>query len=294
MNEKIPLKRFAEKVASAAGITPEEAESDIKRLFALVAEELRTGQPVKIKGLGEFRLTSNPDDPVMFAPEAEWADEINAPFAMFEPVEVNPSVSTEELEAMETPEPSAATEAEAEVAVAVVPEIVTAAEEIPMAPTETPEQEVKPEEPAKEEKDEEGALPTSAGADPIAPEPPAPVATSVPVAEPQAPTASQPAPASAPSTPPAAQTQTPKSAPAVALSPWPEEEEEEDENAATAQTVSATTKSGFGRGFLVGLIIGLAIGALALCAYVIYYVSADGPTQPIETELAETEPLFAD
>ena len=290
MNEKIPLKRFAEKVASAAGITPEEAESDIKRLFALVAEELRTGQPVKIKGLGEFRLTSNPDDPVMFAPEAEWADEINAPFAMFEPVEVNPSVSTEELEAMETPEPSAATEAEAEVAVAVAPEIVTAAEEIPMAPTETPEQEVKPEEPAKEENDEEGELPTSAGADPIAPEPPAPVATPVPVAEPQAPIASQPA----PSTPSAAQTQTPKSAPAVVLSPWPEEEEEEDENTAAAQTVSASTKSGFGRGFLVGLIIGLAIGALALCAYVIYYVSADGPTQTIETELAETEPLFAD
>ena len=293
MNEKIPLKRFAEKVASAAGIMPEEAESDIKRLFALVAEELRTGQPVKIKGLGEFRLTSNPDDPVMFAPEAEWADEINAPFAMFEPVEVNPSVSTEELEAMETPEPYAATEAEAEVAVAVAPEIVTAAEEIPMAPTETPEQEVKPEVPAKEEKDEEGALPTSAGADPIAPESPAPVATPVPVAEPQAPIASQPAPAPAPSTPSAAQTQTPKSAPTVALSPWPEEEEEE-ENAAAAQTVSASTKSDFGRGFLVGLIIGLAIGALALCAYVIYYVSADGPTQPIETELAETEPLFAD
>lgn len=267
MNEKIPLKRFAEKVAEAAHITPEEAEADIKSLFALVAEELRTGQPVKIKGLGEFKLSSDPHDPVVFIPDGEWAAEINAPFAMFEPVVVNPAVSTEELEAVvteeiPTPEPEPAPEPEP------TPEPVAAVEAEPMA-----EETVEPEPPR--------------------PEIIRPAAVAAPAVVPQPEPVPEAAPAPAPTPTPAPQV-APK--PEVKLAPWPEEEyEEEDESEAETETApSRQAKSGFGRGFLVGLIIGLAIGALALCAYVIYYVNADTPRPSLETELTLTEPTFAD
>lgn len=270
MNEKIPLKKFAEKVALAAHITPEEAEADIKSLFALVAEELRTGQPVKIKGLGEFKLSSDPKDPVVFIAEAEWAAEVNAPFAMFEPVEVNPAVSTEELEAITAPEEEEKSggedevEAVAEETVVAAPEEPTHAEilrpEVTAAPAPAPEP-VKVAEVAKE-------------------------AVEMPIAKPEP----APAPAVAPAPAPQA---APK--PEVKLAPWPEEEyDDEEEREEGERAIGEPAKSGFGRGFLVGLIIGLAIGALALCAYVIYYVNADTPRPSLETELTVTDPLFAD
>lgn len=278
MNEKIPLKRFAEKVASAARITPEEAEADIKSLFALVAEELRTGQPVKIKGLGEFKLSSDPKDPVVFIPDGEWAAEINAPFAMFEPVAVNPEVSTEELEAIVTeaqPEP----EPEASPATAPLAEV---AEEIEAAPV------------ADEIETVAAARTEIIRPEAVAAPAPAPTPVPVPVEEVKTPEPhAELAPAPSPEPAPAPK-ETPK--PEVKLAPWPEEEyEEEEETEAEADTTPAVSgKSGFGRGFIVGLIIGLAIGALALCAYVIYYVNADTPRPSLETELTVTDPLFAD
>lgn len=279
MNEKIPLKRFAEKVASAARITPEEAEADIKSLFALVAEELRTGQPVKIKGLGEFKLSSDPKDPVVFIPDGEWAAEINAPFAMFEPVAVNPEVSTEELEAI-------VTEAE--------PEPEPEASPAPEPPAEAAEKTEEAPEP------EEIATVTDAETEIIRPEAvaaPAPAPTPVPVTPAEEVKTPEPPVAPAP-TPTPEQAQTPKETPKpeVKLAPWPEEEyeEEEETDPEASEAPASSGKSGFGRGFIVGLIIGLAIGALALCAYVIYYVNADTPQPSLETELTVTDPLFAD
>lgn len=273
MNEKIPLKKFAEKVALTAHITTDEAEADIKSLFALVAEELRTGQPVKIKGLGEFKLSSDPHDPVVFIPDGEWAAEVNAPFAMFEPVAVNPAVSTEELEAINAPEEEEKSGGEDEV-VAVAEETVVAA----------------PEEPTHAEilRPEATAAPAPAP-EPVKVAEVAKEAVEMPEAKPEP----APVPAVAPAPAPQA---APK--PEVKLAPWPEEEyddeEEREEREEGERAVAEPSKSGFGRGFLVGLIIGLAIGALALCAYVIYYVNADTPRPSLETELTVTDPLFAD
>lgn len=284
MNEKIPLKKFAEQLASNASISIEEAEADIKQLFSLIADELRTGQPVSIKGLGEFSLTSDPENPVMFTPEAEWADEVNAPFAMFEPVEVNPKVSEEQLNAITVgaPKPiSAAAETEP------TPEHIVEAEvEAGADAMEEVEKEMTEAYSEDSSKNREQLIETQieAQSSPLPMREPAP--TAAPIPEPA-----------------------PNPAPVQYL--WPEEEEELAEREITEAPADITPditeeeiiddtyetqsphSSGFGRGFIVGLIIGLAIGALALCAYVFWYVdSSPSPTfdNDIETELAIENP----
>lgn len=248
MNEKIPLKRFAAAVAEKSGIDTAEAEAFIKALFKLVADELRTGQSVHVGGLGEFRLTNNPDDPVVFVPDAAWADAVNAPFAMFEPVELADDITEQELSAaaeeIEQPEPEEQPEvAEPQPEPVVEPEVT-----VEPAPVETV---VIEETPTAEEIA-------------VVEETPQPEAPAHP--EPQKP-----------------------------IYRWPEEEEAEAETPAeetipTEEVATAAAASGsFSRGFIVGLIVGLAIGALALCAYVLYYVNTPAGEFPLSTELEATE-----
>lgn len=88
MNEKIPLRALADRVAETTGRSSAEMETLIKRLFELIAEGLHEGRKVEVKGLGTFSLSDNPADPVEFIPADAWAERINAPFAMFEPEEL--------------------------------------------------------------------------------------------------------------------------------------------------------------------------------------------------------------
>lgn len=283
MNERIPLKRFAEKVAAAAGVTPAIAEEFIKSLFSLVSDELRTGQPVKIKGLGEFLLTSDPAEPVRFVPEAVWADEVNAPFAMFEAVEVSTNLSDEDFdkityEAPHREDTTATVEAPAEQPVAEEPTETEAAETVAI-------EAVEPEETTETEETAETAPVETA---PVQEEKIAATETVV--------------------------TEKPKYR-------WPEEEEEDEQPspepeptttlsqqtsvdegstpseayAGEAAAVESDSRSGFGRGFIVGLIVGLAIGALALCGYVLYYVGSDtGYNPPADTEELVDEAVATD
>ena len=74
MNEKIPLRTFAEKVAETTGRSEAEMESLIRRLFELIAEGLHEGRKVEVKGLGTFSLSDNPADPEELAPDASESD----------------------------------------------------------------------------------------------------------------------------------------------------------------------------------------------------------------------------
>lgn len=272
MNEKIPLKRFATAVAEKSGIDAAEAEAFIKALFKLVADELRTGQSVHVGGLGEFRLTNNPADPVVFVPDAAWADAVNAPFAMFEPVELADDITEQELAA--------------------------AAEEIAQPEPEEPQpepEEHQPEaaEPQPEPQPELVAEPVTEPAvavEPVAAEEMV-VVEETPAAEEIADVEETPQPEV---TPPEAQAEPEPQKPAYR---WPEEEEAEAETetpveeAIPAEEVAtaAAASGSFSRGFIVGLIVGLAIGALALCAYVLYYVNTPAGELPLSTELEATE-----
>ncbi len=283
MNEKIPLKRFAAGVASRSGMDAAEAEEFIKSLFATIANGLRTGEPVSVPGLGEFRLTHNPEDPVTFVPEAAWADEVNAPFAMFEPVELAEGITDTQLaeaEVTETETVTAASPSEEapeqdtdfEPATAVEQPLpqnqeTTPAHEpvstTPATPYRWPEEEEEEAERLEAEmaaKANEASTQTSSAAA-TAPLPPSPQPVAVTSTVSETSIATEP-------------NETPSTA-------------QEDDYYRSVN--DSDSKSGFTRGFIIGLIVGLAIGAIALCAYVLYYVNTPAGQLPMEVELDATE-----
>lgn len=97
MNKKIPIKSLSEQVASRVNIEVSDAQGAIKSIFSLIAEVLKEGKSVTINGLGTFSPDVNPLEPVAFIPDAELAEELNAPFSMFEPERLSDSVSEADL-----------------------------------------------------------------------------------------------------------------------------------------------------------------------------------------------------
>lgn len=103
MNRKIPFHELAALLAANCNITPEEAEEFIKNFFDLIAQTLTEGETVKIKGIGTFSPSGDATNPVDFTPDAEIADTINAPFALFEPETLSDTLSDEELSTITAP-----------------------------------------------------------------------------------------------------------------------------------------------------------------------------------------------
>lgn len=103
MNNKIPLKKLADRLSVQSGVSSERALSFLKSLFQTIADRLYNGESVTISGLGTFSVSHNPEDPVHFMPEKQFADDINAPFAMFEPVTIDNDIELSEIEAVGTP-----------------------------------------------------------------------------------------------------------------------------------------------------------------------------------------------
>lgn len=124
MNNKIAIGRLADLLAHASGYDREMCEFFLRELFTLVTERLADDDNVKIKGLGTFKATKveerrsvdvNTGEEIIipshrkvsFTPDKALAEAVNEPFAMFESVELNDSVTDKMLE-------SATSEAEAE------------------------------------------------------------------------------------------------------------------------------------------------------------------------------------
>lgn len=278
MNEKIPLRRFAACVASHSDMDAAEAEEFIKSLFATIANGLRTGEPVSVPGLGEFRLTHNPDDPVAFIPETAWADEVNAPFAMFEPVELADGITDTQLAEAEQTEPR----------------IVTAA----YPSGKSPEQETHSEPEAVVEQPSPRNQEPAPAHEPVS----APTATHYRWPEEEeeeaehleAETAAKANEADAQATSPTAPPPSPQPVPDTSVVNEADITTEPYEAISTAQEDECSVNEsgsdrGFSRGFVMGLIVGLAIGALALCAYVLYYVNMPAGQLPQEVEIDATE-----
>lgn len=98
MNTKIPLRQLAESIAASSGKSPEEAMLFVKHLFSEVSDRLYNGESIEIDGLGTFSAVANTSEPVRFEPDKIFADEINAPFALFEPMALNDNISEEDLD----------------------------------------------------------------------------------------------------------------------------------------------------------------------------------------------------
>ena len=152
MEEKLMSKNsltvLAQKLAEKTGISQQDAELFIRKMFDVANEGLQADKQVKMKWLGTFKVTSVKDresvdvntgeriviegrDKISFTPDTILKEIINKPFAQFETVVVNDGVEFDEIdrkfeaeeqlaenqqmdEAEETSEPSEVSEASEE------------------------------------------------------------------------------------------------------------------------------------------------------------------------------------
>ncbi|MDE5688438.1 MAG: HU family DNA-binding protein [Paramuribaculum sp.] len=282
MNTKIPLRKFAETLSDKSDISVAEAENFIKLVFGIASEELRTGSTVRIKGLGAFSLSRGEADPVNFEPDKNFAAAVNSPFAIFAPVELADGVTDEILSdidrsnennsaAQEVPEYEFET-ASTDVASISVDETETEAAQT-LSEADIPEESVTEETSSAEVSDAEEVIAEENTAETCLVEKPT---LEEPVSEPESEDCTE---AAAEFEEPTEQAETAQSV----TTDWEYEEEEYVQQ-------PERNESRFGAGFVAGLIVGIAIGALALCAYVMYYVNSTPENQSIDTELIETAP----
>ena len=108
MNQKIPFHELAKRLSAVNSISDESAEVFIKNFFDLLGELIVDGETVRIKGLGSFATVGAGNERVVeFIPDKDISDTLNAPFASFEPVELNVDVTAEmlsEFDAEERPQ----------------------------------------------------------------------------------------------------------------------------------------------------------------------------------------------
>lgn len=159
MENKITIIDLAEGLAKRKHIQRKDAELFIRTVFDTIQERLLEGDPVKVKGLGTFKLiTVNSRESVnvqtgerividshakvSFTPDKALSDRVNRPFADFETVALNDATKTEDMERIDLPEPEATEEPTTEAIQAPLADIVEPAAEVAQA---EPEEIVLPE-----------------------------------------------------------------------------------------------------------------------------------------------------
>lgn len=163
MNNIVNLSQLITRLAKVTATDPNTARLFLRGFFATIEDALADGETVEIKGIGTFRRCDDPavgtPGTVGFAPDEEFAAEINRPFAVFEAVELADGLTEEDLE----PAPEEIPAPEEMPAVATAPAETPAAESAVEKPAaveepavvdpavETPIEETVPEEPALEE-----------------------------------------------------------------------------------------------------------------------------------------------
>ncbi|MGN0212922.1 MAG: HU family DNA-binding protein, partial [Muribaculaceae bacterium] len=117
MNAKMTFPELVEAVAAATSSPKRVSEIFLKELFATVADTLRSGENVRVRNLGLFKLTNvesrksvnvNTGEEmeipshrkVTFVPEKSLADAINMPFASFETVVLEDDLTEDDLRMM--------------------------------------------------------------------------------------------------------------------------------------------------------------------------------------------------
>lgn len=294
MNQKIPIKVLSEQVASRVNIESSDAQDAIKSIFALIADVLKEGKSVTINGLGTFSPDVNPLEPVAFMPDPELADELNAPFSMFEPERLSDSVSEADLNNIGMPEQQpvdstvSATKVETQSAPSVKVENVPTPEPVKensgwassladKISQEVTDVEVEVEAPVIIQ-EKTISVPEKEVVAHISTTPPN--ETPATNGSPETPRTSAPHNFSRkvestehiPAPKPVSKTATPPSSrPALEVPEWPEEETTVEERPNYESPTAAEDGSRFKSGFFWGLIVGLLIGALILFGYAMYF-----------------------
>ena len=102
MNNIINLSQIITRLAKVTDTDPNTARRFLRTFFATIEDALAEGETVEIKGIGTFRRCDDPavgtPGTVGFAPDSDFAEEINRPFAVFEAVELADGLTAEDLE----------------------------------------------------------------------------------------------------------------------------------------------------------------------------------------------------
>lgn len=102
MNRTIALPALVAELARTNNCADETASEFLHALARVVSKGLAEDGAVTVSGIGIFKIIDKPGGPeVEFLPDAELAAEVNAPFSLFEPVELAAGVSAADLD-MET------------------------------------------------------------------------------------------------------------------------------------------------------------------------------------------------
>lgn len=100
MNKKIPLRSLAESVSNRTGIDADKAQAFVKALFSVIGDKLLQAETVNVDGFGEFSASHNTVEPVRFLVDPTLADELNAPFAMFNSIDIPIGIDQDELKSI--------------------------------------------------------------------------------------------------------------------------------------------------------------------------------------------------
>lgn len=103
MSQRITLNQLAEKMAKATGTGVPTTSAFIQALTDTIAEALSSQKKITVKGLGTFSASGIADNPIIWQPDETLSENVNQPFAAFEPVELEDGVTEEMLDG--TPEP---------------------------------------------------------------------------------------------------------------------------------------------------------------------------------------------
>lgn len=181
MDNKITLSVLAQMLSERTGASRKECEELLRSFFRTISATLAAGEPVKVRGFGTFKISpvdarmsvdvsSGQDyeipahNRIVFIPAKELAGMVNAPFSMFETIELADALTDADLDEAESD-----TEAD-ETADAVLEEASVPVEETPADSSEDvpqekepattePDQEEQEESPEEEEPAEEDATP---------------------------------------------------------------------------------------------------------------------------------------
>lgn len=106
MNRTIALPALVAELARTNNCADETASEFLHALARVVSKGLAEDGAVTVSGIGIFKIIDKPGGPeVEFLPDAELAAEVNAPFSLFEPVDLAAGVSAADLD-METATPT--------------------------------------------------------------------------------------------------------------------------------------------------------------------------------------------
>lgn len=147
--EKISIQDLRPLLAQRTHLSEDDAEQLAKAMFQIISDELENGNPIKVKGLGTFKIVDvDPRESVnvntgermvieghgkiSFTPEATLKEIVNRPFSQFETVVLNDGVEFPEDLNQEEPQPEP------------TPEVQTAELPMPIAEEEQPTEEAEP------------------------------------------------------------------------------------------------------------------------------------------------------